>query len=151
MKLQTKGLLAPKIDFEWVRECGEDDSAYFQRCKYVFSITPVARLQVFLGHLTHQSSLHTTPCLPGLLVPSRTPWAGSCNSKLDFFFFFLALHTNSFTCMPQFATPRSEFRFRKEKEKKKKFAFWHFLLKILFLISVIKCVRAGAPFQKNNK
>lgn len=47
----------------------------------------VAHLQVFLGHLTHQSSLHTTPCLPGLLVPSHTPWAGSCNSKLDFFFF----------------------------------------------------------------
>lgn len=132
-----------------MRECGEDDSAYFQRCKYVFSITPVARLQVFLGHLTHQSSLHTTPCLPGLLVPSRTPWAGSCNSKLDFLFFFFSsshkqLHLHA-------TVPRSEFRFRKEKEKKKKFAFWHFLLKILFLISVIKCVRAGAPFQKNNK
>lgn len=135
-----------------MRECGEDDSAYFQRCKYVFSITPVARLQVFLGHLTHQSSLHTTPCLPGLLVPSRTPWAGSCNSKLDFIYFFFSsshkqLHLHATV---RDSSQRVQIQERKGK-KKKKFTFWHFLLKILFLISVIKCVRAGAPFQKNNK
>lgn len=112
-----------------MRECGEDDSAYFQRCKYVFSITPVARLQVFLGHLTHQSSLHTTPCLPGLLVPSRTPWAGSCNSKLDFIYFFFSSSHKQLHLHATVRDSSQRVQIQERKGKKKKVCILAFFVK----------------------
>lgn len=41
-------------------------------------------LQVFPAHLTHRSSLPTTPCLLERWGPLLTHWAGSCHSKFYF-------------------------------------------------------------------